>query len=70
MSFVLFLFHLLVFVIILSRNQMAAAFHDGCWGTKSLIVFAGWVASMWIGADFIKGYLYVTKWLSTVFLIY
>jgi hypothetical protein len=70
MSFVLFLFHLFIFILILSRSQMAAAFHDGCWLTKSALVFGGWVASMWISSDFIQGYLVVTKWLSTVFLVY
>lgn len=70
MSFVLFIFHLLVFLMILSRSQMAAAFHDGCWCTKSIIVFAGWIGSMWIGNDFMTGYLFVSKWLSWIFLIY
>ena len=49
---------------------MAAAFHDGCWCTKALLVFAGWVASMWIGTGFMQGYLILAKWLSAIFLMY
>jgi hypothetical protein len=70
MSFVLFCFHLFVFVIILSRTQMAAAFHDGCWCFKSCLVFAGYVASMWISNDFMQGYLIMAQWLSAMYLVY
>lgn len=41
MSFTLFCFHLLMFVIVCSRNSVAAAFHDGCWLFKALLVIAG-----------------------------
>ena len=62
--------HLLIFLIILSRNQTAAAFHDGCWFTKSLLVAGLFTGSMWISNDFMEGYLVVTKWVGTGFLIY
>lgn len=70
MSFILFLFHLLVFIIILARNSVVAAFHDGCWFTKFLLVLAGYIGSMWIPNGFMIGYLQLTKWVSLFFLIY
>jgi hypothetical protein len=52
MSFILACFHLMVFVICLARNEMAAGFHDGCWGFKFLLITAGYVASFWMDAGF------------------
>ena len=48
MSFVLAVFHFLVFVIILARNTAAAIFHDGCWLFKSLLVVGMFIGSMYI----------------------
>lgn len=70
MSFVLFCFHLFIFIIILSRSKIAAAFHDGCWCFKTLLVVGGYIGSMWISNDFIKGYLYFAEVLSAIFLLY
>lgn len=70
MSFVLFCFHLFVFLFILSRNAIAAGFHDGCWGTKFIIVAVCWIASMWIPNSFIMTYLQISRYASALFLIY
>lgn len=70
MSFVLVIFHLLTFLIILSRNEMAAAFHDGCWLFKNLFVLAAFIGSMWISNDFMIVYLHISEWLSCIYLIY
>lgn len=70
MSFALFCVHLLIFLIILSRNKTAAAFHDGCWLTKSLMVAGLFTGSMWISNGFMEGYLVITKYIGTMFLIY
>jgi hypothetical protein len=70
MSFVLFLFHLAVFLIICARNEMAAAFHDGCWMAKSLLVAAGFIGSMWIPQAFMVMYLNLAKWLSALYVLY
>jgi hypothetical protein len=70
MSFVLFCFHLFVFVFILSRNAIAAGFHDGCWGTKFIVVAGLYIASMWIPNSFMESYLMVSKYASAIFLIY
>lgn len=71
MSFVLVLFHCLIFVITLARNEMAANFHDGCWGTKFFLVGAGFISSWWIDSWFFNSfYLVVGKYLSALFLLY
>lgn len=48
MSFILLLFHALIFLITLARNEMAAQIHDGCWAAKALLVAGGFIASWWI----------------------
>ena len=71
MSFILVLFHLVVFLICLGRNEMAAAFHDGCWAFKLLLIFGGYVGSFWIDSSFFTGfYMPVAFWLSAIFLFY
>ena len=70
MSFALAIFHTFILLIILTRSQMAALFHDGCWCVKIMIVSAVFTGSMWISNDFMKGYLQFTKYLSAVFLGY
>ena len=71
MSFILLLFHSLIFLITLARNEMAAQVHDGCWGAKALLVAAGYIASWWMPASFFdKFYLPVAQVLSAVFLLY
>ena len=70
MSFVLAVFHMIVFVVILMRNTVAAAFHDGCWFMKSLFVFAGFIVSMWIPVEFFLGYSVFARWVSAIFLVY
>ena len=71
MSFILLLFHALIFLICLARNEMAAQVHDGCWGAKALLVAGGYIGSWWIPSSFFNDfYLPVAKILSAVFLLY
>ena len=70
MSFVLFCFHLSVFILILSRGALAAGFHDGCWGTKMIIIGGCYIASMWIPNSIIETYLQISRYASAIFLIY
>lgn len=71
MSFVLFCFHLFVFLVILARNEAVAAFHDGCWGTKFALVGILYFASFYLGNDFFLNlYLDASKIVSSLFLIY
>lgn len=71
MSFALGCFHLVVFLVILARNDMVAAFHDGCWGTKTILVCTIFTMSFWLSNEFIMGgFLSMTKWISMIFLLY
>ena len=69
MSFVLACFHGIVLCVILARNTAASIFHDGCWGTKFLIVFGAFVGSMWIDNSFFQGYMQFSRIISIVFLL-
>jgi hypothetical protein len=68
MSFVLACLHATILCIILARNTAVALFHDGCWGAKFLIVFAAFVASMWIDNSFFHGYMSFARIVSVIFL--
>jgi len=70
MSFALTCFHIFVFLVCLARNEMAAGFHDGCWGVKFLFVGGLFTGSMWINNSFMKGFMDLTRIVSTFFLIY
>ena len=70
MSFVLMLFHLVVFFIALTRSAPAAVFHDGCWCFKFLVVFTGFVVTMFIPNAFFFGYGQFARIASAFFLIY
>lgn len=69
MSFVLACFHVLVLCVILARNTAASIFHDGCWGTKFLIVFSFFIGTMWIDNSFFQGYMAFARAISIVFLL-
>ena len=71
MSFILVLFHALIFLITLARNDMAAQIHDGCWAAKSLIVVASWIAAWWMPNSFFDNFfLPMAMYISVIFLIY
>ena len=70
MSFVLCIFHFLVFVLILPRNQFAALFHDGCWLLKSMFVLGFFIATMWISNSFFEYYTDFARYVSIIFLFY
>jgi len=58
-------------VIVSLRTTWAAAFHDGCWGAKFLIVAGIWISSLWIPNDpVINGYMEFARIISVLFLLY
>jgi len=70
MSFVLALFHTTVFLVCLSKSDSAAAFHDGCWALKFLVVLAGFVLTLFIPNSFFTGYSDFARVISVFFLVY
>lgn len=69
MSFVLACVHAFILCVILFRNTAASVFHDGCWGTKFLMVFGFFIGSLWINNDFFKGYMDFARVVSILFLL-
>jgi hypothetical protein len=60
-----------MFLLILARNEIVAAIHDGCWAVKFTVVCLLYIASFWYGNDFFMiGYLNLTAWIGAFFLIY
>ena len=58
-------------IIVSLRNNFAAAFHDGCWAAKFLIVAGILIASLWIPNDpVMDGYLEFARIVSVIFLMY
>ena len=71
MSLSLTLFHLIIFTIILARNKWVAAFHDGCWVVKFMMVATIFTLSWQIDMDFMEDYyLVMAKYTSALFLVY
>jgi len=71
MSFIMLLFHLLIFVVILARNETAAYFHDGLWGIKFLLVGVGYIGTFWMDNSFFTNfYLPASKIVSIFYLLY
>jgi hypothetical protein len=70
MSFVLFMFHLIVLIAILPRANCSSNFHDGCWVLKFLLIAAGYVACFFIPNPFYKVWAYIARVLSSLFLIF
>lgn len=71
MSWSLAIFHTLTFLIILSRTDCAAMYHDGWWCLKMCIVLALFVSSMWIPNEpVIDGYMKFARYVSFIFLMY
>lgn len=70
MSFILVLFHLLIFLICLTRSQIAAVFHDGWWTFKFLLILGSFIASFYLNNSFFVGYASFVRATSAFFLIY
>ena len=70
-SWALALFHVFMLFIVALRTSWAAAFHDGCWGVKFIVVAALWISSLWIPNDpVMNGYMSFSRIISVVFLMY
>ena len=69
MSFVLFIFHILVLLIILPRRQCSSMFHDGCWCSKFVFVIATYIAVFWIPNTFYRGFAHFARIVSCFYLI-
>lgn len=70
MSFVLGMFHIFIFLSILPRGGWSAAWHDGFWGFKSLLVFVLFIIMLFIPNSFFIGWANFSRVASIFFLLY
>jgi hypothetical protein len=69
MSFVLFLFHLMVLIMISPRMTCSSAFHDGCWFFKFIFVIGVYIGAFFIPNEFYVVWAYIARVASGIFLI-
>lgn len=55
-SFVLFLYHLIILLLLIPRGQCASIVHDSFFTPKLVLLFAGFIATFWIHNDFFIGW--------------
>lgn len=67
-SFVLFIFHILILLMLIPRGDCSSAIHDGFFTCKFLMIFAGWIASFWIHNDFFIGWANFCRGGSIIYL--
>jgi len=69
MSFVLFLFHLFVLLMLLPRGICSSIYHDSCWFCKFLIVIGGFIGVFWIPNSFYYGWAHFARFASGMYLV-
>ena len=69
MSFVLFIFHLLILLIIIPRATCSSNFHDGLWLLKFLLILGLYIAVFWIPNSFYMGWAWFARIVSGIYLI-
>jgi len=68
-SFTLAMYHFLILIILCPRIACSAAFHDGLWILKNIIMMAVFIASFWIPNDFFVFWSQICRVGSVLFLI-
>ena len=56
MSFILFLYHLFILLLLIPRGQCSSCIHDGWFTLKALLVFGAFIASFWMPNSFFTGW--------------
>jgi hypothetical protein len=69
-SFILVLFHFLLFVICLFKGEVPSAINEGAWPLKILLSIGLYIVSFFIPNGFFKVYGYVAMGCSGLFMIY
>ena len=55
-SFILFLYHIFILLVICPRGHCSSVAHDGWFTLKFLFIFAAYIASFWIPYEFFQGW--------------
>ena len=70
MSFILAIFHLVLFLICLCKSKISSAIHEGAWPLKIIIIVALYICTFFINNSVLKVYGYITMVTSGIFLVY
>ena len=68
-SFVLFLYHIMILLILIPRGTCASALHDGFFTLKLIVLFAAYIASFWMPNDFFIGWANFCRGGSVLYLL-
>ena len=55
-SFILFLYHILILILLIPRGHCSSVVHDGFFTFKFVLIFGGYIGSFWISNDFFSGW--------------
>lgn len=69
MTFTLLIFHLIILLLILPRNDCAAVIHDGGWTLKYLLVLAVFTGMFWVPMGFFQVWAEISRYASILFMI-
>jgi len=69
MSFALLFFHIHILLMIVPRLPCSAAYHDGCWIFKFILILTLFICMFWIPNSFFKVYAYIARFMSGFFLV-
>mmetsp|Transcript_32459 Transcript_32459/g.49665 ORF Transcript_32459/g.49665 Transcript_32459/m.49665 type:complete len:246 (-) Transcript_32459:710-1447(-) len=69
MTFALFAFHAMIFILILPRNGCASVVHDGGWAVKFIAVMALFTGFFWIRITFFEVWAEISRYVSILFLL-
>ena len=69
MTFALFVFHFVLLLVILPRNNCASVIHDSGWCLKFMIVVAMFIGFFYIPITFFQVWAEISRYVSILFLI-
>ena len=69
MTFALFIFHALIILLILPRNDCASMIHDGGWPLKLILIVAIFIGFFWVDISFFQVWAEICRYVSILFML-
>lgn len=69
MTFALFVFHILILLLILPRNECATVIHDSGWSLKFLLIIGLFIGLFWVPIEFFQVWSEISRYGSIFFLL-
>jgi len=69
MTFALVVFHAILLLLIMGRNECASIVHDGGWFFKIIVVAALYIGFFWLPISFIKVWAEISRYVGILFLL-